>query len=201
MSGSFAANFTLDFNGSFGGQAQPLVGITSNSLGVAVNLAFGRPGHSVEIVVEGGADLDIANSIFASKPGGIQTYGTVQQQVFDNYGNPYTISFSRPTVVPIYVTVVLQTDLTTAVTPTFIPGSVTTIQTDIVTIGNEVGIGGTIIGFGTNGLIGAFNNVPGILNYSLYFGRSPNPSTNSNIILQPEEVPSFQTFLTAVSYT
>lgn len=200
VTGNFDVGFTIDFNGAYGGQAQPLTVVTSNTTGVVITPSFGRPGKSFEIVALGGTNSNIAETIFGSKPAGIQTYGSVTQQVFDNKGNPYNISFSRPTPVPVYVAIVLQTDLTDS-KPKFNRGSISLIQQDIVTLGNAFGIGGLIIGFGSNGLIGAFNAVPGIKSYTLFFGRNPNPVSNANIQLQPEESPDFQTFLVSVSYT
>lgn len=200
VTGSTSAGFTIDFNGVFGGQPQPLILVTGNTTGGSIDVAFGRPGKSFEIVVEGGADLDIAEVILNSKPAGIQSYGSTTVQVFDQYDNPYNISFSRPTSVPIYATIVLQTDLS-SVHPKFNPQSIQTIQQDIVDIINGVGIGGLVIGFGSDGLIGAFNSVPGIIAYTLFFDRAPNPLTNTNLQMQPEEVPLGETFNVAVSYT
>jgi uncharacterized phage protein gp47/JayE len=205
VSGAFSTGFTIDFNGSDGGQPQNLFSIPSNSLmsgsvGVSATTAFGRPGKSFEIVVSGGDDQVIATTIFNSKPAGIQAYGNTNVTVQDVALNTYNIGFSRPSQVPIYVTISLITDLTTAVNPTFIPGSVQQIQQEIVAIGNAFTIGGLIIGFGSNGLIGAFNDVPGILNYTLLFGRTNPPTSNDNIQLAVEEVPLFETFTTIVSY-
>ena len=200
VTGTMLAGFTVDFNGSFGGEPVSIIQVLNNTTGVVIEVAFGRPGKSFEIVVEGGDDTLIAQTIIASKPAGIQTYGSTQVEVFDNYGNPYQIQFSRPIQVPIYVAIVLETDYTHT-TPKFNPQSVQTIQEDIVSLGNQVGIGGLIIGFGTNGLVGAFNSVPGILSYTLFFGTSPNPTTNSNIQMASESVPIFETFNCSVSYT
>jgi hypothetical protein len=201
VSGSMISGFSVDFNGAFGGQPQNLMTVANNTTAVSIVVAFGRPGKSFEIVVEGGDDTAVATVILNSKPAGIQSYGTTTVQVFDVFNNPYNISFSRPTAVPIYVALVLETDLTTATSPTFNPQSIQTIQEDIVAIINAVGIGGLVIGFGTNGIIGAFNAVPGILSYTLYFDRNPNPTTNTNLQMQSEEVPVGETFNIAVSYT
>lgn len=200
VTGSIAAGFTIDFNGDFGGQPQPLVIITANTTGVTITPTFGRPGKSYEIVVEGGVDTDIANTILAAGPAGIKTYGGVTIQVFDDLNNAYNISFSRPTPVPFYVVINLQTDLG-QVSPKFNIGSIQEIIADVVAIGNSVGIGGDVIGFGTNGLIGAFNSVDGIIFYTLFFDRVPNPTSNANVQLQPEEVPVFESFNVKVSYT
>lgn len=201
VTGSLQDGFTVDFNGTNGGQDQPLMTVQNNSTGLTITLAFGRPGKSFEIVAQGGDDLAIATVIFNSKPAGIETYGTTTVTVQDVFGNPYAISFSRPTQVPIFITINLTTDLQTAAQPKFTPASIQTIQEDLITIGNMVGIGGLIIGFGTEGLIGAFNDVPGIIEYTMSFDKSPSPSTNTNIQMLPEQVPLFETFNIIVSYT
>lgn len=199
VSGSFLTGFTINFNGSNGGQPQPLVAAAantlSNGLGITITPSYGLPGHAIEIVVEGGNDTEIAQAIYASKPAGIETYGGVSVTITDSQGLPHVISFSRPTAVFFYVTISLVTNVA------FNPGSIATIQNDIVTIGNAFPIGGLVIGFGSNGLIGAFNNVPGIDSYTLFFDRLPSPSTNSNVQLQPEEVANFQSFNVLISYT
>lgn len=200
VAGDTVAGFTVDFNGSNGGQPQPMITIVGNTTGVAIDVNFGRPGKSFEIVVQGGTNNDIATAIMGSKPAGIQAYGSVPVTVFDQYGNAYNIGFSRPSQVPIYVTLTMVTDLTQN-NPQFSPQSVQDIQQDIANLGNAVGIGGLIIGFGSSGLIGAFNSVPGIISYTMAFGRNPSPSTNTNIQMQSEEVPVFELFNIEVAYT
>lgn len=121
--------------------------------------------------------------------------------VIDAFGNSNVVDFSRPIQAPVFVTITLITDLSTAQSPEFQPGSISTIQDDIVEIGSEVDIGGTVIGFGSNGLIGAFNNVPGILSYDLKFGLVNPPTANTNIQLPPGVQALFSTFNVVVSYT
>lgn len=210
VTGTMAFGFVIDFNGSNGGQGVPLFTVTNNTTGVVATLAFGRPPHSFEIVVLGGADADIAQAIYGSQPGGIGSYGLTTVQIFDSFNNPVNISFSRPTEIPIFVTIALTTD--TYNTPgssgsganpnaKFNPQSVGDIQSDIITIGGEVGIGGLVIGFGSSGLIGAFNGVPGIVSYTISFGIGSNPSTNTNVQMQAEQVPLFESFNVIVSYS
>ena len=205
VTGTFESGLQINFNGATGGQPQNLFTVPTNTLEmgstpVTVTPSFGRPGHSFEIVVQGGTDTDIATVIYGTKPAGIQAYGNTVVNVTDIFGNPYPIGFSRPTPVDFFVSIVMVTDLSSP-NPQFIPGSVSDIQQDIVNIGNAVAIGGLIVGFGSNGLIGAFNSVPGIISYTLFFGRSANPSTNTNIQLAVEEVPDFQIFNVQVSYS
>lgn len=65
--------------------------------------ASGRPPHSFETVVTGGRDEDIAKTIFDTAPAGIQPYGTTQTTITDELGNIWTIGFSRPSDVTIYI--------------------------------------------------------------------------------------------------
>lgn len=210
VTGDYTFGFVIDFNGSNGNQAVPLFTVVNNTTGVTASIAFGRPPHSFEIVVEGGIDQVIAETIYGAQPAGIASYGSTTVQILDQFNNPTNISFSRPVAVPIYVTINLTTDIYN--TPgnsgsganpqaQFNIQSVATIQQDIVDIGNAIAIGGLVIGFGSNGLIGAFNAVPGIVSYTLYFDKTPNPAQNANIQMQSEQVPSFETFNVIVSYT
>jgi uncharacterized phage protein gp47/JayE len=58
--------------------------------------ASGRPAKCFEAVVMGGVDQDIAESIFAKAPAGIQAYGNTVIEVTDTSGFPWSIGFSRP---------------------------------------------------------------------------------------------------------
>jgi len=209
VTGSFYSGFTIDFNGVDGGQQQPLTAVVANTLtaggAVSITTSFSRPGKSFEIVAQGGSDQQIAEAIYGAKPAGIESYGSTSVQITDAFGNPYSIDFSRPTPVDFYVVIALSTDLYNGAVPNpsakFNPQSVQTIQQDIAAIGNAVPIGGLVVGFGSDGLIGAFNNVPGIRSYTLYFDRAPAPSTNTNVQLQAKELALFETFNIIVSYT
>lgn len=60
---------------------------------------FGRPPHSVEIVVDGGDPLEIAKQILNKKAGGINTYGDTSVVLAGAYDEDITIRFSRPTTI------------------------------------------------------------------------------------------------------
>lgn len=68
------------------------------------------PAHSFYPIVLGGSSIDIAKAIWDNKPAGILSYGTVVESVTDNQGVIHTISFDRPTDLPIYVEVDVTTD-------------------------------------------------------------------------------------------
>lgn len=61
----------------------------------------GRPPHSIETVVDGGGEQEIAQQIFKTKAAGIQTCGQVEVDVPGLYNDTIKVRFSRPT--PVYV--------------------------------------------------------------------------------------------------
>ena len=61
----------------------------------------GIPSKAFETVVQGGDDTEIAEAILSKKPVGIQAYGTTTETVTDEYGDEFTIGFTRATEVPI----------------------------------------------------------------------------------------------------
>ncbi len=56
----------------------------------------GLPPHSIEIIVEGGDNNEIAGAILRRKAGGIQTYGSIEVHVPGNYGDAIPVRFNRP---------------------------------------------------------------------------------------------------------
>lgn len=191
VTGNFQFGFVIDFNGSFGDQPQDLVEILSNSLGpsIVVTPAYGRPGKSFEIVVQGGDSLEIAQAIYASKPAGIQTYGNTSQVLTDAFNNTKTLYFSRPVLVPIYILINITRD--TAIFP---GDGVQKIQQDLATIGAGLQIGSNVTIFGSNGLVGAFNDVPGIKSYTLAADTISSPTNTAPIPMQPYQLAQIETF-------
>lgn len=61
----------------------------------------GIPAHSIAVVVSGGNVQDIAEEIYKRKSQGVATFGAVSQIIYDDYGNEYSIKFSRPESVTI----------------------------------------------------------------------------------------------------
>jgi uncharacterized phage protein gp47/JayE len=69
----------------------------------------GLPAHSFQVVVSGGTNIDVADTIWLKKPAGIQAFGDITEQIIDSQGISHDISFSRPTAVTIYVEVTITT--------------------------------------------------------------------------------------------
>lgn len=60
---------------------------------------YGRPPHSIEIMVDGGDSTEIAKQILEKKAGGINTFGDVEVVLPGAYDEDITIRFNRPTVI------------------------------------------------------------------------------------------------------
>lgn len=70
----------------------------------------GRPPKSIEILVLGGDDEDVARAIFAAKAGGIETVGGEVVIFTDGYGASRTVFFSRPDSLNMYATIRVEID-------------------------------------------------------------------------------------------
>lgn len=70
----------------------------------------GLPPHSIEIIVEGGAEEDIASAILRRKAGGIQTYGSVTVDVPGVYEDAIPVHFNRPDYLYTWLKVILHGD-------------------------------------------------------------------------------------------
>lgn len=70
-----------------------------------------RPASSFEMVVRGGADLDIATAIFTAKPAGMESFGTISTPVTAPDGTIHNIEFSRVTQISINVEVTVETNI------------------------------------------------------------------------------------------
>lgn len=64
---------------------------------------YGRYPHSIEVVVDGGDETEIAQQILNTKAGGISTYGSVEVTLAGEYEEELTIRFNRPTYVYLWI--------------------------------------------------------------------------------------------------
>ena len=141
----------------------------------------GRPPKSFECVVAGGDQQEIIDEIWASKPAGIETFGVISGTALDSMGVSHPIEFSRPTNVPIFVDVVLTTDVNFPVSGNDI------VRDAIVSHINSLGIGTDVIVYPH--LMVSFAGVPGIVDVVLKVGLSASPTLDDNIIIDANEVP------------
>jgi len=117
LAGTYAAIAAID-------NVQRLAVYENDTSSAAVSDAnpYGLPAHSVTCVVEGGDAGTIADAILRHKGIGCYTNGDVLTTITDAGGYANIIRFYRPTMVPIYVNVVL--------TP-YPPEYVRTMQDDV----------------------------------------------------------------------
>jgi len=101
----------------------------------------GRPPHSIEAVVQGGDEEEIAAMIWKKKAGGIDTYGATSEIITDSQGVEHTIHFNRPTEVPIYLKCVVHEH-----TEVGLAGDAPqTIADYLLAQGNALGVGDDVI--------------------------------------------------------
>jgi len=138
----------------------------------------GRPPKSFETIVEGGADSDIAQTIFDNKPAGIATYGTAPGVPFtalDSEGNSVDIYFSRPGTIDIELEI--DYSLYTEETPPV--GLETAIAEAALAYGNNLQIGTDVIPQRFYGAI--YSSAAGIGEIEVRARIAPNPFSTDTI--------------------
>lgn len=125
------------------------------------------PPHSIEAVVYGGLDEDIARAIYEKKAGGIQTNGNKSVPVMTNSEQLIDISFSRPDLINIYIKIFnLETNED-------FPGEDTIKEAVINFIGGDASGG---LGIGADvpyqGIPAVIMQIKGILDFDFVIGKS-----------------------------
>ncbi|RYF52447.1 MAG: hypothetical protein EOO38_00110 [Cytophagaceae bacterium] len=189
-----------------GNTSVSLVSVTGLSAGVTLVGQGLYPGTVVQ---------SITGNTVTVTPAALGSYSNVPMvasnaaQVLDDAGNAHLVNFSRPTLVPLYVTVSLVTDTylspgnsNSGVNPAakFNPACVAQIQAELLASANATPIGGTVIARGSNGLAGSFRDQPGILDYTLAFDVTSPPVNQNNLPLPAEGVATLESFNVVVSY-
>lgn len=144
----------------------------------------GRPPKSIEAIVLGGADEDIAQAIFTSKAAGIQPYGNVKVTVIDNAKRSHVVGFSRAREVGIYVTIQVTTNSSYPV-----DGDIRLTDQIISYIGGidsqniynrGLSMGEPVVFMQIPMAI----DVPGIEDIDIKIGTGPNPTGTANIHME-----------------
>ncbi len=149
--------------------------------------ANGLPPHSFEAVVLGGADQEIADQLWKSKPAGIQAHGALALTVEDSAGERHTIRFSRPIDRPIRFSLTVRVDVAR-----FPADGVARIQRNIVALGDrEHGVGDDVVRsrfYCTAFEVAGVTDVP-----SLLIGFQGGPLTTANLPIASRELATFDT--------
>lgn len=152
----------------------------------------GRPPHCFEAVVNGGDEATIAETIWLTKPAGIETYGNTATTIVDSQGQTQPINFSRPTAVPVYIIANITVD------ETYPSDGDATVKTLLVEYGNSLGIGQELIV--TPKLISQIAGVQGIQDAILLVGTAPGPTLPNNLNPAAYEFLSFDTSRVQVNH-
>lgn len=101
----------------------------------------GIPPHSIECIVEGGSEQEIAEQIFNQKTGGAGLFGTTSVMITDSTDVQNVIKFNRPTKINVWAKVVAA-----AIPGKTLPSNVTSIITKIIVEeGNKTEPGNDIV--------------------------------------------------------
>lgn len=154
----------------------------------------GLPPKSFEVVVQGGTDEDIAQTIFDSKPVGIETFGTTSDTVTDSQGVVHTIEFTRPTLIDIHFALTVVTNANE-----FPADGEQQIIDALVALGDTLTIGEDVIAI-------AFRCVPldidGVTDVTVFLlDTSGPPVGTTNIAIDTRELADFDPSRITVTVT
>jgi len=156
----------------------------------------GRPPYSMEAVIEGGNNNDIANALLNNWPGGTESYGSLTATIIDNKGITRNFKYNNPTDITIYVRVEITRDLTKWIT-----GSEAIVKKNCVKlvggIDNAISYPGQGIGADVYSwlLIAAqqglsdfsTEKIAGIDSIKIFVGLSANPLSGDTIVIAGRE--------------
>lgn len=148
----------------------------------------GRPPKSFETVVQGG-DLDeIAETIWAAKPVGIETYGDITRQVTDSQGVEHDILFSRPTEIEITITATLTTNSDPLEDEIYPVDGDDLVEAAILEYADTLRIGRDVF---LSKIYSYINEVPGIVGIALSASKSGGPTVTDSIAIAVDELAVF----------
>jgi uncharacterized phage protein gp47/JayE len=146
----------------------------------------GIPPHAVRCLVLGGADADVASSIFGSVAAGIATDGTTTVSVTDSQGVAQSIKFSRPSLVNIYVSLTLTYDASA-----YPADGDAQVKAAIVAFGDAQKTGKDVT---STGVLAQAFKVAGVLDVSAaYIGTAPSPASAATISVSAFQLATFDT--------
>lgn len=140
----------------------------------------GRPPKSFEAVVQGGDDQEITQTVWDTKPAGIETFGNQTGTAVDDLLNNHTVYWSRPDEVPIYIDITVTTDANYPV------DGDTQVENALIAFINGLGIGEDVIVYPH--LICSIDEIAGIIDVAIDIGIAPAPSGDANITIAAQEI-------------
>lgn len=148
---------------------------------------YGRLPHSIEVIVDGGDEQDIAEMIFRYTCGGIDFNGAISKEVTDMANVKHIVKFNRPTEIKIW----LKFNITKNVEESWDSNGIAKIKQLIVDLGNKHTIGQDVILQKFIALI--YDNITGVgfVDVLATKGNTDDNYSNENIIINATEKPVF----------
>lgn len=145
----------------------------------------GMKPHSFDVIVHGGDDIQIAQTILEKAPIGIDSNGSIEVTVIDSEGTPEKIYFNRPVEIPIYIHVTIW-----EYEEENLPGDlVNKIKDVIIASGNNLGMGKDVIAQRFLGPI--YAAVSGIGYMEVVISKDDVTYTEKSIVIDRGEIASF----------
>lgn len=146
----------------------------------------GVPPHAVEFLIQGGTDQDIFDALVVVVAGGIQTHGTTEGTATDDEGTVHVAKFSRPTEIPIYVSMTAEYDA--ALYPS---DGDDQIEAAITAFGALQATGKDAV---SSSIEAQAYKVAGVVNVTLTaIGIAPSPTLETTIAIAPRELATHDT--------
>lgn len=154
----------------------------------------GRPPHSVEAVVDGGSNSDIAEQILATVSAGITTYGSVSVDVPGEDDDMIEVCFNRPTYIYCWFKVTLTISKASAVPANYAE----LVETAIVDAMSQVENGEDVVPQ-QQFLPAIYEQVPGIsyIDVAIYTTTSASEGQPSSYPLRSVEITNRQRAMTS----
>ena len=148
----------------------------------------GQNPHSVECFVEGGDAADIAQTLFNTVGGGIETVGDITENVTDSQGFTQVMKFSRPTPVEITITVNITPNLDAAEDELYPVDGDDQVTEAVLEYANELTIGKDVF---FNKMYSFINAVPGVIGISITGNKAGGPTVSDKIEIDASEIADF----------
>lgn len=147
--------------------------------------ANGLPPHSINAIIDGGADADIAQAIWLRKAPGCTLAGAQTYTITDAQGNPQIMRWDRPTDVNVFIIVNLDTAIGTDVQTRIVNNLVAWGQGTLKDVNGNVVSAGSQIGRNVvwSQLFVPLNMTAVLDIGSLYLGSAPSPTTQANLVI------------------
>lgn len=144
----------------------------------------GLPPHSIEVLVQGGSDEEIAEALWSAVSIGTTYVGSESVDVADSEGVSHTILFSRPTEVPIYVGVTLVKDPST-----YPADGDDQVKAAIADYGNALAVGRDAV---SSSLAARVFGVAGVLDVTaLNISTAPAPTMPTTITITSRQLATY----------